>query len=76
MGMLLRATLAMVAGSARAQDVSVKLTVEGHPKPVAVNRLQMQQALLNLFQNAIEAFGRSSQPNRTLRVRCMPSRDP
>ena len=66
MGMLLRTTLAMVAGR-RAQDVSVKLSGGGRPKLVAVNRLQMQQALLNLFQNAIEAFGRSSQPHPILR---------
>ena len=76
MGALLNSTLAMVAGNARANDVLVELAVEGQPRPVAVNQLQMQQALLNLFQNAIEALSHSSAPHRTLQVRCMPWMDP
>src|SRR5207302_295324 len=72
MAALLNSTLAMVAGSARANDVLVELAVEGEPGPVAVNRLQMQQALLNLFQNAIEALSHSSAPRRILQVRYMP----
>jgi len=75
MGALLNSTIAMVAVNARANDVLVELAVEGQPRPVAVNRLQMQQALLNLFQNAIEAFSQSSEPLRTLRVRCLPWAD-
>ena len=74
-GALLNSTLALVAGNARANDVLVELAVEGQPGPVAVNRLQVQQAFMNLFQNAIEALSHSSALHRTLRVRCMPWTD-
>ncbi len=73
---LLQGTLAMVAGNARANDVLVELAAEGQPNPVEIKQLQVQQALLNLFQNAIEALSHSSTPHRTLRVRCMPWTDP
>ena len=69
--MILKNTLAMVASSARAHSVSAKLVVEGQPAPFVINRLQFQQALLNLFQNAIEALSQSAEPNRTLLVRCL-----
>jgi signal transduction histidine kinase len=67
---ILQSTLAMIENSARAHNVSVELVVEQRPRPVAVNRLQLQQALLNLLQNAIEALSRSHQRRRVLVVRC------
>ena len=67
---ILQKTLALVESSARAHNVSIKLVVEEQPGPVAVNRLQLQQALLNLFQNAIEALSQSHQRRRALVVRC------
>ena len=67
---VLQSTLAMIASSARAQNASVKLQVDGRPGAIVVNRLQLQQALLNLFQNAIEALSHSDQRRRTLLVRC------
>lgn len=67
---ILQDTLAMVESSARAQGVSVKFVMEERPGPVVINRLQFQQALLNLFQNAIEALSYSEGPDRTLLVRC------
>jgi signal transduction histidine kinase len=72
LGALLRGTLAMIAGSARANDVAVELVMEEMPGPITVNRTQLQQALLNLFQNAIEAMGHSSESYRSLTVRCAP----
>ena len=72
LGVLLRGALAMVAGNARANDVSVELVIEELPGPIAVNRTQLQQALLNLFQNAIEAMGHSGESHRSLTVRCAP----
>lgn len=69
---ILQSTLAMVESSARAQRVSVKFVMEGQPGPVFINRLQLQQALLNLFQNAIEALSHADTPNRMLLVRCSP----
>lgn len=69
---LLRTTLAMVADSARAQEISTELVIEGPPKPININRMQMQQALLNLFQNAVDALSHAYGRNRTMRVSCVP----
>ena len=66
---LLRSSLALVTAGARAQNVAIDLAVEDQPKPVALNWLQMQQALANLFQNAIEALTEVSA-HRRLVVRC------
>ncbi len=73
LGTLLRGTLTLVEDSARALDVSIELALERQPNPVRVNRLQMQQAFLNLFQNAIEAMSGVSGRPRILTVRCLPS---
>jgi signal transduction histidine kinase len=68
---LLRGTLDMIAGEARARAISVNLVVEGPLNPVRVNTVQIQQALLNIFQNAIEALERVRGRPRTLEVRCI-----
>ena len=68
--LILRRTLALVTSSARLHGISTDLAIEGEPGPIAINPLQIQQALLNLFQNAIEALSRSDQRRRTLVVRC------
>jgi signal transduction histidine kinase len=68
---LLRGTLDMIAGEARARGISVSLAVEGTLNPVRVNTIQIQQALLNIFQNAIEALARVKGRPRTLEVRCI-----
>jgi signal transduction histidine kinase len=67
---ILRRTLDMVASSARIHGVSADLVVEERPGLISINPLQFQQALLNLFQNAIEALSRSDQRRRMLLVRC------
>ena len=72
---LLRSTLDMIAGSARAQEVSVDQVFEGRLRPVRINSVQMQQALLNLFQNAIQALSRVSGRRRTLRVCCRAAKE-
>jgi signal transduction histidine kinase len=72
---LLRSALAVVQSSAHAQHVSIDLIVKGQLRPVTGNWMQMQQALLNLFQNAIEALSRVNGRHRILTVRCVPSED-
>ena len=67
---ILRSSLAMVESSAHAQGISVKFVTEGRPGLVVINRLQFQQVLLNLFQNALEALSQSAEQRRTLLVRC------
>jgi signal transduction histidine kinase len=68
---LLRRTVDMVSAKARARKVSITLVMEGTLGPVCVNSVQIQQALLNLFQNAIDALGRVGGRSRTLKVRCI-----
>jgi signal transduction histidine kinase len=72
---LLRSALAIVEPSARARDISIGLVMEGQLRPVRGNWLQMQQTLLNLFQNAIEALSGVKERRRTLTVRCTPSKE-
>jgi signal transduction histidine kinase len=68
---LLRSTLDMVARKTRARKIAVTLVMEGTLKPVRVNAVQIQQVLINLFQNAIEALSRVGGRPRTLEVRCI-----
>ena len=68
---LVQRTLDMIAGKAHARKISLSLAVEGTPNPVSVNTVQIQQALLNLLHNAIEALGRVRGRPRTLHVRCI-----
>jgi signal transduction histidine kinase len=68
---LLRGTLDMIARQTHEQAISVSLVVEGTLNPVWVNTVQIQQALLNIFQNAIEALARVSGRPRILEVRCI-----
>jgi signal transduction histidine kinase len=72
---LVRSALAMVQSSARATGVSIDLVVEGQLRPLTGNLLQIQQAMLNLLQNAIEALSRVKGRRRTLTVRCTPNEE-
>ncbi|HKD48171.1 MAG TPA: ATP-binding protein [Rhizomicrobium sp.] len=69
---LLHSSVALIANSARAQNVSIDVGVEGQPKHVNLNWLQMQQVVLNLLQNAIDALSQVGGRRRTLTVRCIP----
>jgi C4-dicarboxylate-specific signal transduction histidine kinase len=68
---LVRRTLKIVARNARKHNISVAVVLEGTPKPVSANAVQIQQALLNLFQNGIEALSRVKGRPRQLEVRCI-----
>lgn len=53
---LIRETLALIKGDARQRKIAVELKLDERVPPVAVNRLQIQEVLLNLFTNAMEAM--------------------
>jgi signal transduction histidine kinase len=65
---LVRDTLAMISRDLRDLDVSVDLRLDPLP-PIDVNRLQIQQAFLNLFMNAAEAMSAIADGPRMLTIR-------
>jgi signal transduction histidine kinase len=68
---LVRGTLEMVSRKARSRNISAAIVVEGTLKPVSVDAVQIQQTLLNLFQNAICALTYVEGRDRILEVRCI-----
>ena len=68
---LVRSTLDIVARKARGRSITVVMVVEGTLKPVTVDAVQIQQALLNLFQNAICALTYVKGRDRILEARCI-----
>lgn len=50
-------------------DVSLQLKLQDNPPPVTVDRVQLQQVILNLVMNAIEAMLEVSQSSRVLWIR-------
>ncbi len=60
--------IAMVQAEIRAQQVSVHSTVAPGVPPVAADRVQLQQVLLNLVLNAIEAMSVVTDVERVLRL--------
>jgi signal transduction histidine kinase len=68
---LVRRALDAVSRKARARRIAVTVVVDGVLKPVAVDPVQIQQTLLNLFENAICALTYVNGRARTLEVRCI-----
>jgi signal transduction histidine kinase len=69
---LIRDTLAIISRDLRERDVSMDLQLDGSLPPIAVNRLQMQQAFFNLFTNAAEAMSTVMDRPRVLTIRSSP----
>ena len=66
---LVRETLTIIARDLRQLNVSLDLKLDNSLPPIAVNRLQMQQALFNLFMNAAEAMSTVVDRPRLLTIR-------
>jgi signal transduction histidine kinase len=66
---LIRDTLPLLAEELKSQDVSVQLHLGDEVPPIVVDGLQIQQVLLNLFTNAIEAMSTVMDRPRVLCVR-------
>ena len=65
---LVRDTLVMTSQDLRDLGVSVDLQLDDSLPPIAVNRLQVQQALYNLFMNAAEAMSSVTDRRRILTI--------
>jgi PAS domain S-box-containing protein len=68
---LLRTVLRLLEAELRTHRVAVKLDVAADLSPVHADRIQIEQVLLNLTRNAIEAMASVPQPrDLTLTVHC------
>jgi signal transduction histidine kinase len=65
---LLRAALSLVKTEMRLHGVAVVTAIDADLPPVSGNRSQLQQVLLNLFANAIDAMDAIESRPRMLRV--------
>jgi PAS domain S-box-containing protein len=65
---LVRDMLGLMLGELRANHVSVQTTLDDSLPDVTGNRVQLQQVILNLIRNAIEAMNSVTNRARVLRI--------
>src|ERR1019366_4251455 len=63
--------LGLMRGELKANDVSVETKLEDSLPDVNGSRVQLQQVVLNLIRNAIEAMSSVTNRARVLRIRCV-----
>jgi PAS domain S-box-containing protein len=66
---VIREVISLVQGEARTRGVSLRVESAADLPPVAADRVQLQQVILNLVMNAIEAMARVTDRARVLEVR-------
>jgi two-component system sensor kinase FixL len=67
--------LRLVAGDARIRHVEIRTELAGELPPVLGDRTQLQQVLLNLIVNGMDAMEGTPEPSRHLTVQTRPSDD-
>lgn len=65
---LIRDVLELVRGEALKKQVTLRSEFTDQMRPILVNRIQLQQVMLNLFTNAIEAMDSVTDGPRLLRI--------
>ena len=66
---IVREVVILAQGEARTHEVAVRVELAAHLPPVLANQVEVQQVLLNLILNAIEAMSAVTQRTRILEVR-------
>ena len=66
---LIQEVLGLMQGELQNQRVSLQTELEAQPIQVLGDRVQLQQVILNLITNAIDAMGSVTEHERVLRVR-------
>ena len=66
---LLREVVGLVKDQLQDQQISLRTELEAKPSEVLGDRAQLQQVILNLITNAIDAMGSVAERSRVLRVR-------
>jgi two-component system sensor kinase FixL len=69
---LLRELVVLAEADARLHHVHIRLDLEPTPQKVMADPIQLQQVLLNLVRNAIEAVQDLETPRRTVTLRTAP----
>jgi signal transduction histidine kinase len=69
-GTVVEEALALARDELTQHEVSVRTEVESHLPPVLGDRIQLQQVLLNLINNAIQAMSGVLERSRELIIRC------
>lgn len=69
MRLLVRDVLALLDHDLRLGAIQTRLEFDDTTPPVRVDRIGMQQVLVNLIRNAIEAMNQPSSPERMLTIR-------
>lgn len=64
----IREAIALVMPLARRKSVHLRLDLPSEPVPVRVNPLQIEQVLVNLVCNAIEAIDRAGSEDRSVNI--------
>ena len=67
---LIRDVADLVVGDAIVRSVTVAVDLDGEPVFVQGDSVQLQQVVLNLLQNAMDAVGDQSDGSRLVTVRC------
>jgi len=67
---LIREVADLVVGDAIVRSVTVAVDLDGEPVFVQGDSVQLQQVVLNLLQNAMDAVGDQSDGSRLVTVRC------
>jgi len=68
---VIQEVLTLMAGELRRHEVLLETRLAAGLLPVVGDRVQLQQVILNLVINGIEAMGASKEPPRILRVRSL-----
>ena len=66
---LIQEVLGLMQGDLENQQVSLRTELEAQPIQVLGDRVQLQQVILNLITNAIDAMGSVTERQRVLRVK-------
>jgi C4-dicarboxylate-specific signal transduction histidine kinase len=70
-----RDVLALVGGDARRRGVALESELHPTLPPIRGDRVQLQQALLNLILNGLEALDRGASAERRITVRTQPAEE-
>ena len=70
---VIREVLALAAGELRRHRVVLHTDLAAGNRPVLGDRVQLQQVLLNLIMNGVEAMGRGTERTRELMVSSTPA---
>ena len=66
---LIREVISLVLGEIESQGVSVRTELANDLPPVSANLSQLQQVIVNLVTNAVEAMHGVADPHRVLRIK-------